>query len=153
MRTLTLVALAVGLLFVPARSESQGRPALSPDDITQINNVTQAFAKGLLAKEFKTVSALYAENGVLYPPGETAVKGRPSIEACLAGLPGMTGFTVRTTSVEGRDDVAYSQGTYAMTIVDPREKKPIEASGYFVQISRKQPDGRWLIAVHMLNAH
>jgi ketosteroid isomerase-like protein len=40
-----------------------------------------------------------------------------------------------------------------MTIVDPREKKPIEASGYFVQISRKQPDGRWLIAVHMLNAH
>lgn len=153
MKTLALVALAVGLCLLPARSESQSRPALSPDDITQVNELTQAFATGVFAKEFKTVSALYADSAVLYPPGETAVKGRTSIEGCLAGLPGMTGFTVRTTSVEGRDDVAYSQGTYVMTIVDPREKKPIEASGYFVQISRKQTDGRWLIAVHMLNAH
>ena len=153
MKTLALVALAVGLCLVPVRSESQGRPALTSEDVKQINELTQAFAKGILAKEWKTVTALYTDSAVLYPPGETAVKGRASIEACLAGLPGMTGFTVRTTSVEGRDDLAYAQGTYTMTIVDPREKKPIEASGYFVQISRKQPDGRWLITVHMLNAH
>ncbi len=98
------VALAVGLCLLPVRSESQARPALTPEDVKQINELTEAFAKGVLAKEWKTVSALYAENAVLYPPGETAVKGRTSIEACLAGLPGMTGFTVRTTSVEGRDD-------------------------------------------------
>jgi uncharacterized protein (TIGR02246 family) len=153
MKTLALVAMAVGLCLVPARSESQGRPTLAPEDVARINELTQAFAKGVLAKQFKAVSALYGDNAVLYPPGETAVKGRTSIEACLAGLPGMTAFTVRTTSVEGRDDLAYSQGTYTMTIVDPREKKPLDASGYFVQISRKQPDGRWLIAVHMLNAH
>jgi uncharacterized protein (TIGR02246 family) len=153
MKTLALVAVAVGLCLLPVRSESQGRPALSPEDIKQINELTQAFAKGILAKEWKAVSTLYADSAVLYPPGETAVKGRASIEACLAGLPGMTGFTVRTTSVEGRDDLAYSQGTYTMTIVAPREPKPIEASGYFLQISRKQSDGRWLIAVHMLNAH
>ena len=153
MKTLTIVALAIGLCLMPARSESQGRSALSPQDVTQINELTQAFARGILAKEWKTVSGLYADNAVLYPPGETAVKGRASIEACLAGLPGMTGFVVRTTSVEGRDDVAYVQGTYTMTIVTPREAKPIEASGYFVEISRKQPDGRWLIAVHMLNTH
>ena len=153
MKTLALVALAVGLCLAPLRSESQGRPALSPEDIKQINELTQSFAKGILAKEWKTVSALYADNAVLYPPGETAVKGHTSIEACLAGLPGMTGFTVRTTSVEGRDDLAYTQGTYTMTIASPREAKPFEASGYFVQISRKESDGRWLITVHMLNAH
>jgi ketosteroid isomerase-like protein len=152
-RTLALVVLAAGLWIVPARVESQSRPALSPDDLKQIDELTEGFAKGVLAKEFKAVSALYVENAVLYPPGETAVKGRTSIEVCLAALPPTTGFTMRTTSVEGRDDVAYSQGTYTMTIVDPREPKPIEASGYFVQISRKQTDGRWRIAVHMLNAH
>jgi ketosteroid isomerase-like protein len=152
-KTLALVALVAGLCLVPVRTESQGRSALSPEDVKHINELTQAFAKGVLAKEWKAVSGLYADNAVLYPPGETAVKGRASIEACLAGLPGMTGFTVRTTSVEGREDVAYSQGTYTMTIVNAREAKPIEASGYFVQISRKQPDGRWQIAVHTLNAH
>ena len=153
MKTLTVVTLAIGLLLMPAMSESQGRSTLSPQDVTQINELTQAFAKGVLAKEWETVSALYADNAVLYPPGETAVKGRPSIEACLAGLPKMTDFTVRTTSVEGRDDLAYVQGTYTMTIVAPGEPKPIQASGYFLEIRRKQPDGRWLIAVHMLNAH
>ena len=153
MKTLTVVALAIGLGLMPAVSESQGRPGLSPQDVTQINQLTQAFAKGVLAKEWKTVSALYADNAVLYPPGETAVKGRASIEACLAGLPGMTNFSVRTTSVEGRDDLAYVQGTYTMTIMAPGEAKPIQASGYFLEVRRKQSDGRWLIAVHMLNAH
>ena len=138
---------------MPAPSESQGRSALTPQDVAQINELTQAFAKGVLAKDWKTVSALYADNAVLYPPGETAVKGRPSIEACLAGLPKMTDFTVRTTSVEGRDDLAYVQGTYTMTVVAPGEPKPIQASGYFLEIRRKQADGRWLIAVHMLNSH
>jgi len=79
--TLTLVAFAVGLCLLPVRSESQARPALTPEDVKQINELTDAFAKGILAKEWKTVSALYAGNAVLYPPGETAVKGRTSIEA------------------------------------------------------------------------
>ena len=153
MKTLVLATLALGLCLTPALSEGQGRSTLPQEDVKQINNLTQAFAKGVLAKEWKTLSALYADNAVLYPPGETAVKGRASIEACLAGLPGMTDFTMRTTSVEGRDDLAYAQGTYTMTIAAPGGEKPIQASGYFVEISRKQPDGRWLIAVHMLNAH
>ena len=153
MRHLRLLAVAACVLCMPAPSESQSRPALSPQDVTQINELTQAFAKGVLAKEWKSVSALYADNAVLYPPGETAVKGRASIEACLAGLPKMTDFAVRTTSVEGRDDLAYVQGTYTMTIVAPGEPKPIQASGYFLEIRRKQTVGRWLIAVHMLNAH
>jgi ketosteroid isomerase-like protein len=153
MKTLLPGVLAMALCLLPAQSESQGRANLASDDIKQINEQAQTFARGILAKDWKAVTALYADNAVLYPPGEAAVKGRASIEACLAGLPGMTGFTVRTTSVEGRDDVAYSQGTYTMTIASPREAKPIEASGYFLAISRKQPDGRWLMAVHMLNAH
>ena len=57
MKTLTLVALAVGLCLLPVRSESQARPALTPEDVKQINELTEAFAKGILAKEWKTVSA------------------------------------------------------------------------------------------------
>jgi len=153
MKALTLATLVIGLSLTPVSSESQSRSTLSPDDIKQINALSQEFAKGLLAKQWKTVTALYADNAILYPPGEAAVKGRASIEACLTAFPSATDFTMRTTSVEGRDDVAYAQGTYAMTIAAEANAKPIQASGYFLAISRKQPDGRWLIAVHMLTAH
>jgi len=153
MKTLFVALFALGLCLTPAHSEGQSGSALAPGDVRQVNELTEAFARGILAKEWKTVSTLYASNAVLYPPGETAVKGRDSIEACLAGLPAMTGFTMRTTSVEGGGDVAYAQGTYTMTIVAPREAKPIQASGYFLTISRKQSDGRWLIAVHMFTVH
>lgn len=152
MKAWTLATLVIGVCLTPAMSESQSRSTLSPDDIKQINALSERFAKGLLAKQWKTVTALYADNAVLYPPGETAVKGRASIEACLTAFPPATDFTMRTTSVEGHDDVAYAQGTYAMTIA-AANAKPIQASGYFVAVSRKQPDGRWLIAVHMLTAH
>ena len=64
----------------------------------------------------------------------------------------MTGFTVRTTSVEGRDDGVRPRHLYDDDR-SPGEAKPIQASGYFLEIRRKQADGRWLIAVHMLNSH
>jgi|SRR5688572_22986840 len=52
MKTLTLVALAVGLCLLPVRSESQARPALTPEDVKQIDELTETFAKGILAKEW-----------------------------------------------------------------------------------------------------
>ena len=82
MKALTLATLVIGLSLTPVSSESQSRSTLSPDDIKQINALSQEFAKGLLAKQWKTVTALYADNAILYPPGEAAVKGRASIEAC-----------------------------------------------------------------------
>ena len=153
MKTLTLVVLAVGLCLLPVRSESQARPALTPEDVKQINELTEAFGKGILAKEWKTVSALYADNAVLYPPGETAVKGRTSIEACLAGLPGMTGFTVRTTSVEGRDDLAYAQGTYTMTIGRRAKRSRSRRLDTSCRSAASNQTGAGSSSVHMLNAH
>ena len=65
----------------------------------------------------------------------------------------MTDFKLRNTKVEGRDDLAYVQGTYTMTVAPPGVSEPVQVSGYYLEIRRKQPDGRWLLAVHMLNSH
>jgi hypothetical protein len=51
MRTLTIFALAVCMAEMATPSQAQSRTTLSPQDVKQINELTQAFAKGVLAKE------------------------------------------------------------------------------------------------------
>jgi uncharacterized protein (TIGR02246 family) len=153
MRIVNAVALVACLSLIPVSSEGQDGTALPQGEVRKIHDVSEAFAKAVLSGDWKTVAALYVDDAVLYPPDEAAVKGRTAIQACLAGLPAMTDFKLRNTRVEGRDDLAYVQGTYSMTIATPGASEPVQESGYFVEIRRRQPDGRWLIAVHMLNSH
>ena len=153
MRIVNVVVLAACVLLMPLPSEGQTATGLSESDLRTINDGTESFAKAIVSREWKMVAGLYLADAVLYPPGETAVKGRTGIEACLMGLPPMADFKLRNTRVEGRDDFAYIQGTYTMTEAATDGSKPEQASGYFLEIRRRQPDGRWLIAVHMLTPH
>ena len=153
MKSLTAAFLTACVLLAPLPSQGQDRAGLSKETVSKISEVTEAFAQGVRAGKWKAVSALYTEDGVLYPPGEAAVKGRTAIEVCLAALPAITDFTLRNTKVEGHDDVAYIQGTYTMTLAASGAAAAAQQSGYFVEIRRRQADGRWLIAVHMLNEH
>jgi len=151
MKIASTILLALLLAWTPSVSHAQDENGLSRDDVARINEVTQSFEKAVLTRNWKGVAALYVEDGVLYSPGETAVKGRTSIETCLAALPELTGFKLRNTKVEGNGDIAYVQGTFLMTAMDKSEE--VEDSGYYLEVRRKQADGRWLIAVHMLVRH
>ena len=64
----------------------------------------------------------------------------------------MTAFKANNVIVDGRDDLAYVVGTYTMTIVPPGAPGPINDSGKYVEIRRKQSDGSWLIAVDIFNS-
>ena len=153
MRIANVFALAACLSLLPLPSSAQTGTGLSESDLRRINHGTETFAKAVLSRDWKTVAALYVDDGVLYPPGETAVKGRTGIEACLTALPPMADFKLRNTKVDGRDDVAYIQGTYTFSEAPTAGSTPGQESGYFLEIRRRQPDGRWLIAVHMLTPH
>lgn len=54
--------------------------------------------------------------------------------------------------VEGREDLAYVLGTYTMTMAPPGAPGPINDSGKFVTVLRRQADGRWLAAVDMFSS-
>jgi len=45
----------------------------------------------------------------------------------------------------------YSQGTYELTMNDPAGK-PIMDHGTYVEVRKKQPDGKWKCAVDMFNS-
>lgn len=151
--TRLLVAVAViGATFIAEAAHAQ-TTGLAAADVKAIAVVNDALGAGIVAKDWKAVSALYASDGVLYPPGESAVKGRPAIEACLTAFPPVTAFALRSTKVDGRDDLAYVQGTFTMTPAGPGGSAPSQESGYFLQVLRRQPNGTWQIAVQMLSLH
>jgi uncharacterized protein (TIGR02246 family) len=147
---LAAMILVGALVPVPAPAQTSGLAAADSKAIAAVND---AFGTAALAKNWKAVAALYAIDGVLYPPGESAVKGRPAIEACLTAFPPVTAFALRTTKIEGRDDLAYVQGTFTMTPVASGGETPAQQSGYFIQVLRRQANGTWQIAVHMLSLH
>ena len=118
-----------------------------------IGAVNNAFGHALTEKDWKAASALYTADGTFYPPGESAVKGRAAIEACLTAFPPVTAFSLRATKTDGRDDVAYVQGTFSMTLAPKSGAAPEQASGYFLQVLRRQANGSWQIAVQMLSLH
>jgi ketosteroid isomerase-like protein len=145
------VVMAVAVLAGAA--EAQGKRSFPEQDAARIREASAEFAKAVIARDLKALVSQYTNDGVLYPPGETMVKGHAAIEACLAALPPMRDFVLRVLSVEGQGDLAYVQGTYTLVTAPPGAAEPVQDSGYFLEVLRRQPDGRWLIAVQMFTPH
>src|SRR6185295_18370061 len=124
----------------------------SQGDIGKINEGTQTFVRGALGKNWGAVAALYTDDAVLNPPHAPRVNGRSPIKAWFEQFPPMTAFKASNGMVDGLDDLAYVVGEYTMTIVPPGAPGPINDSGKYVEIRRKQPDGSWLITVDIFNS-
>jgi ketosteroid isomerase-like protein len=52
-------------------------------------------------------------------------------------------FHAAKVEVAKSADVAYTQGTYTLTLTDPQTKQVVNDHGSYVTTYRKQPDGSW----------
>src|SRR5262245_27089173 len=121
-------------------------------EINKINESTQMFVNAVLAKNWAAVGALYTDDAVVNPPHDQAVKGRAAIQAWLEKFPPITAFKASNVKVEVRNDLAYVLGTYTMTLAPPGASGPVNDTGKYVEIRRKQSDGSWRIAVDIFNS-
>jgi ketosteroid isomerase-like protein len=84
------------------------------------------------------------------------VKGKADLkrktEAILAM--GIKFESLESTSIDaqGSGDVIYEVGTYRQAIIMPGEKEPTEQKGKYVNIWKRQPDGKLKIAVEIYNS-
>jgi uncharacterized protein (TIGR02246 family) len=152
MRFPGVCAIATGACLVSLPSGAQTEKGLSPADVSKINEVSRSQVKAALAKDWPSFAAIYTDDAVLNPPNEPAVKGRAAIQAWAEKFPPMTDFTLSNVQMEGCGDLAYVLGSYTMTITPPGAAGPVKDSGKYVEIRRRQPDGKWLIAVDIFNS-
>jgi uncharacterized protein (TIGR02246 family) len=98
------------------------------------------------AKDVDKIVGHYADDATLMAPGVPTAKGKDAIRTSLIGMVAdnnlALSFTPTTVEVAKGGDIAYSQGTYAMTTTNPKTKRPINEKGTYVTVYKKQ-SGNW----------
>ena len=148
-RRFSLIVLA-GLVLCRAQP---ALAQLTDADRKGIQDVTDRFTKAMVSGDAAGIAALYTEDGMLLPPHEGVVKGRSAIQQFVAGFPKITDFTARLIEMEGSGNVAYTRGTFEITLMPPEAKTPVKDSGKFIEIRHKQADGSWLLARDFWNSN
>ncbi len=135
----------------------------SPDDAVQtevsaskieLGQMNRDFAAALNAKDAKAAAALYTEDAVLIPPGEPLVRGRAAIEEYWRGAiesGGVRDVSVETMDARSSGSLGYETGSFALTVDGPDGEAVIDR-GRYIELLKRQPDGRWLSTHGIWNA-
>jgi uncharacterized protein (TIGR02246 family) len=148
-RVFALCALSVGILSGAACQASAGR--LSDEDRTALHQNDERFATATNARNFATAASLYLEDAAVLPPNGESVQGRQRIQKFLSDFPPISDFKLDPVDIDGRGDLAYVRGNYAMTI-SPPGAPPIHERGKYLEIWRKQEDGSWKMKWDIFNS-
>jgi uncharacterized protein (TIGR02246 family) len=102
--------------------------------------------KDFAAKDIDKMLSHYSDDAVLMSPGMPASVGKDAIRKMLAGMnsdPALSlTFTPSKLEVSAAGDIAWTQGSYTMTMTGP-DKKPMTDHGSYVTTYRKGSDGSW----------
>ena len=99
------------------------------------------------AKDAAKLVAHYTDDAVLMVPAMPALQGAAAIQKALTEMvadPALSlKFQAGRVELAKSGDLAYTQGTYTLTVTDPATKKPITDKGSYVTVYKKQADGSW----------
>lgn len=110
------------------------------------------WSDALLEERYGEMLELYTDDAVMMPPNQPALRGKEEIQAFMEGFPPVTRIDFDVDEIEGYGDLAYVTGTYAMTLEPGDAPGPVEDRGKYIEIRRKQPDGRWLLSRDVFNS-
>jgi uncharacterized protein (TIGR02246 family) len=131
--------------------QTTAQPLLDTDK-SAMRATTDSLTARVVQRRDSVVAALYTENATLMPPNHGIVRGRAEIRTFVKNFPPLSHFTAPPIEIDGRGDLAYVRGTYQLVFVPSGGRANAEDHGKFLEILRRQPDGRWLIAVDIYNS-
>jgi len=136
----------------PAGAES-GPLELSAAETARVLATDTLFAVATNAGDVDKVAGMYAEDGLLLPPGAPPVKGRAAIREFWNGFlqPYAVTLTLGTDRVEGRGDLAYIVGHYHLVTTPKAKGTPAmpPEDGKYSEVLKRQADGSWRYVVDM----
>jgi uncharacterized protein (TIGR02246 family) len=143
-----------GLLTLAGCSQM---PADTRDaDARALRDNETAWNKDWAAKDLDRIAAHYADDANLMVAGMPIFAGKEAIRNGLKQLladPNLAlSFEPTQVEVAKGGDLAYTRGTYTMTMTDPASKKAGTEKGKYVTVYRKAADGSWKAVQDINNA-
>lgn len=126
-------------------------PPLTDADRAAIRAVSDSFVAYTRRRDSATAT-VYTENATFMPPNQGVVEGRAAIRAWFEASPPMSEFTLTPIEIDGRGDLAYVRGTYALTIAAASGRAAMPDHGKYIEVRRRQADGRWLVHIDIFNS-
>jgi len=122
-------------------------------DVQSLKDAEAAWVKVVAAKDFEKSVSYYADDASVLMPNAPAINGKDAIRAALKPLFDDPNFAMAfqgsRIEVAKSGDLGYTQGTYTLTLTDPKTKKPFTDKGKYVTAYKKQADGTWKAVADM----
>jgi ketosteroid isomerase-like protein len=116
-------------------------------DVRILKETEVLWTREFAARNVDKLTDHYTENAILMAPGMPASSGKPAIRKVLADMVADQAlslqFQAARVEVAKARDMAYTQGTYQLTMTDPVSKHVIHDHGSYVTTYAKQEDGSW----------
>jgi len=126
---------------------------LKDEDKAAMRASTDSFNLFFRTDRDSAIAAGFTEAAVMLPPNVGLIEGRAAILAFFQTLPAIPDFTGQAIEIDGRGDLAYIRGIYSYTVPAAGRTPAFQDHGKFVEIRRRQADGRWLVAVDIFNSN
>ena len=149
---LALAVLTVACTNAPAPTPPDTRAA----DLQAVKDVEAAWVKDATSKDPDKWASYFTEDGSGLYPGAGILNGKAAIKAAMAPYLADPNFSLTfqsTRAVASKSgDMVYSQGTYTMTMTNPKTKKPMTDHGKYLTVYTKQADGSWKAVADTFNS-
>jgi uncharacterized protein (TIGR02246 family) len=132
----------VGLCYLVVISQ-----VIAADDAAKaVRDADMAWSKAASSGDLNAVVSFYADDATMLSPNAPMAKGKDAVRKEWDGVMKGFGKTLhwQPTKVEAAKsgELAYSIGTYEGTFTPPNGK-PVKDKGKYVEVWKKQADGKW----------
>lgn len=140
--------LVVAVMLAAVQACAPMKPAgLTDADKAAIRAVSATAAKNAMAVPFDAAvytNGYYTSDALFQTPNATILTGSAEIIAWMKAFPPLTNVVFTDVEVEGAGDLAWTRGTYVLTI-NPPGAAPINDAGKYLNVWKKQADGSWRV--------
>jgi uncharacterized protein (TIGR02246 family) len=137
-----------------AAAPTAERPAvgLSAEDIAAIKQTRHAYIAACLAGNWAKAIDQWTADGVRMVSNGQSERGRAALRRHFDGVEKVLAWDETWDDVQGSGDVAYARTHGTLTAKLTMRAEPLTNSAQSLTVFRKQPGGRWLIAVDCYNS-
>ena len=146
-RIVFVFAFALAAMLTFAGCQTAPKQELKRDvaaDTRAVSALADQYAAGMNSSDAAAVAASYADDAIEMPPDQAAIEGKQAIQASYEAMfkEYAVKFALTPLETQVAGDWAYQRGNYTDTVT-PKSGKPMEQSGKYLVIAKRQPDGSW----------